>query len=56
MDQWEWHRSDVRQLAIKIRGMLELTENGKIIEWREYYSSNEWTRCGGQNLMGRVCF
>jgi len=32
--------------------MFELTENGKIIEWRETYDSDEWTRCGGPNLTG----
>ena len=38
-------------MALKVCGMFELTENGKIIEWREYYDNEYWTKCGGPTLV-----
>ena len=35
VDQWDWNGSGTWQMALKVCGMFELTENGKIIEWRE---------------------
>jgi limonene-1,2-epoxide hydrolase len=56
VDQWDWHRSGMRPMPLKVCSIFELTENGKIIEWRESYASDERTRCGGPNLTGWVSF
>jgi limonene-1,2-epoxide hydrolase len=51
VDQWDWNGSGTWQMALKVCGMFELTENGKIIEWREYYDNEYWTKCGGPTLV-----
>ena len=37
-------------MELKVCGMFELTVNGKIIEWREYYDNSYWTNHGGPSL------
>ncbi len=31
--------------------MFQLTVNGKIIEWREYYYNGYWSKNGGSSLL-----
>jgi hypothetical protein len=31
--------------------MFELTEDGKISEWREYYDNQHWSKHGGPSLV-----
>ena len=49
-DQWDWDGSGTWQLVLPVCGMFELTEDGKIFEWREYYDNEHWTKCGGPSL------
>ncbi|MGD9601039.1 MAG: limonene-1,2-epoxide hydrolase family protein [Gammaproteobacteria bacterium] len=51
VDRWDWNGSGTWQMELKVCGMFELTENGRIIEWREYYDNEYWTRCGGPTLV-----
>lgn len=51
VDQWDWNGSGVWQMELKVCGMFELTENGKIIEWREYYDNDYWSNNGGPSLV-----
>ena len=51
VDRWDWTGSGTWELELKVSGMFELTENGKIIEWREYYDNEDWTRKGGPSLV-----
>ncbi len=51
VDQWDWDGSNTWQMQLKVCGMFELTENGRIIEWREYYDNEYWTKCGGPTLV-----
>ena len=50
IDQWDWDGSNTWQLELKVCGMFELTEDGKIYEWREYYDNEAWTKGGGPRL------
>ena len=51
LDQWDWDGSGTWQLKLAVCGMFELTDDGKIIEWREYYDNNNWNRDGGPSLI-----
>ncbi len=51
LDQWDWNGSGTWQLKLPVCGMFELTEDGKIYEWREYYDNELWTRDGGPSLV-----
>lgn len=51
LDQWDWNGSGTWQLKLPVCGMFELTEDGKIREWREYYDNELWTRDGGPSLV-----
>lgn len=51
LDQWDWNGSGTWQLKLPVCGMFELTEDGKIREWREYYDNDLWTRDGGPSLV-----
>jgi limonene-1,2-epoxide hydrolase len=51
LDQWDWNGSGSWQLKLPVCGMFELTEDGKIYEWREYYDNELWTRDGGPSLL-----
>lgn len=51
VDQWDWNGSGTWQMELKVCGMFELTENGKIIEWREYYDNEYWNTHGGTSLV-----
>jgi limonene-1,2-epoxide hydrolase len=51
LDQWDWDGSNTWQLKLPVCGMFELTENGKICEWREYYDNEHWTKHGGPSLV-----
>ncbi len=51
VDRWDWTGSGTWELELKVCGMFELTENGRIIEWREYYDNEDWTRKGGPSLV-----
>jgi limonene-1,2-epoxide hydrolase len=51
VDQWDWNGSGTWQMELKVCGMFELTANGKIIEWREYYDNEYWNTHGGPSLV-----
>lgn len=50
LDQWDW---DGRGFNCKLPvcGIFELTEDGKIYEWREYYDNQVWSSQGGPSLV-----
>lgn len=50
VDRWDWSGSGKWEMELKVCGMFELTVNGKIIEWREYYDNAYWTNNGGPSL------
>lgn len=50
VDQWDWNGSGTWQMELKVCGMFELTDEGKIHEWREYYDNEYWTTHGGPSL------
>jgi limonene-1,2-epoxide hydrolase len=50
LDQWDWDGSGTWQLQLPVCGMFELTEDGKIYEWREYYDNEHWNKHGGPSL------
>lgn len=50
VDRWDWNGSGVWQMELKVCGMFELTEDGRIREWREYYDNAYWTDHGGPSL------
>ena len=49
-DQWDWDGSGTWQLVLPVCGMFELTDDGKIYEWREYYDNEHWAKYGGPSL------
>lgn len=51
LDQWDWDGSNTWQLNLHVCGMFELTEDGKICEWREYYDNDNWNDDGGPSLI-----
>lgn len=51
LDQWDWDGSNTWQLELHVCGMFELSSDGKIIEWREYYDNDNWTQDGGPSLV-----
>ena len=51
LDQWDWNGSGTWQLQLPVCGMFELTEDGKIYEWREYYDNEHWSKHGGPSLV-----
>ena len=50
VDRWDWSGSGKWEMELKVCGMFELTVNGKIIEWREYYDNAYWSNNGGPSL------
>lgn len=50
VDQWDWSGSGMWEMALKVCGMFELTGDGRIREWREYYDNEYWTKQGGPSL------
>ncbi|WP_221796152.1 limonene-1,2-epoxide hydrolase family protein [Aquisediminimonas sediminicola] len=51
VDRWDWSGSGKWEMELKVCGMFEVTVNGKIIEWREYYDNAYWTNHGGPSLV-----
>ena len=51
LDQWDWNGSGTWQLKLPVCGMFELTDEGKIYEWREYYDNEHWSKYGGPSLV-----
>lgn len=51
LDQWDWDGSGTWQFQLPVCGMFELTEDGKIHEWREYYDNAHWSKHGGPSLV-----
>lgn len=51
VDQWDWSGSGTWEMELKVCGMFELTEDGKIREWREYYDNAYWSGHGGPSLV-----
>jgi limonene-1,2-epoxide hydrolase len=51
LDKWDWDGSGTWQLKLPVCGMFELTEDGKLYEWREYYDNQHWTKYGGPSLV-----
>ena len=49
LDQWDWDGNGFT-LKLPVTGILELTPEGKIKEWREYYDNEHWTKYGGPTL------
>ncbi|MGR8921460.1 MAG: limonene-1,2-epoxide hydrolase family protein [Gammaproteobacteria bacterium] len=50
VDRWDWSGSGTWELELKVCGMFELSFDGKIYEWREYYDNNDWSTKGGPSL------
>ena len=51
VDRWDWTGSGTWELELKVCGMFELTFDGKICEWREFYDNNDWSTKGGPSLV-----
>jgi limonene-1,2-epoxide hydrolase len=51
VDRWDWTGSGTWELELKVCGMFELTFDGKIYEWREFYDNNDWSTKGGPSLV-----
>lgn len=51
LDQWDWTGSGTWQTLLPVCGMFELTDDGKIREWREYYDNEQWSKNGGPSLI-----
>lgn len=51
LDQWDWDGTGTWQLKLAVCGMFELTPEGKIYEWREYYDNSDWSGNGGPSLV-----
>ena len=51
LDCWDWDGSGTWQLQLPVCGMFELTPDGKIYEWREYYDNQHWSKYGGPSLV-----
>ena len=51
LDQWDWNGSGTWQTLLPVCGMFELTDDGKIYEWREYYDNECWSKNGGPSLV-----
>jgi limonene-1,2-epoxide hydrolase len=51
LDQWDWDGSGTWQTKLPVCGMFELTDEGKIYEWREYYDNEHWSKNGGPSLV-----
>ncbi len=51
LDQWDWNGNGTWELQLPVCGMFELTEDGKIHEWREYYDNQHWSGNGGPSLV-----
>ena len=51
LDCWDWDGSGTWQLQLPVCGMFELTPEGKIYEWREYYDNEHWSKHGGPSLV-----
>ncbi len=51
LDQWDWTGSGTWELELPVCGMFELTDDGKIYEWREYYDNEHWSKYGGPSLV-----
>jgi limonene-1,2-epoxide hydrolase len=49
LDQWDWDGNGFT-LKLPVTGIFELTPDGKIREWREYYDNAHWTKYGGPSL------
>jgi len=50
LDCWDWNGSGTWQLKLPVCGMFEISVNGHIYEWRDYYDNELWTRDGGPSL------
>lgn len=50
LDCWDWDGKGFT-LMLPVCGMFELTADGKIFEWREYYDNQHWTKYGGPSLV-----
>lgn len=42
---------DAWEALLPVCGMFELTEDGKIREWREYYDNEQWSKNSGPSLL-----
>lgn len=51
VDRWDWSGNGKWEMELKVCGMFEVTVNGKIIEWREYYDNGYWNSHGGPSLV-----
>ena len=50
LDQWDWDGTGLN-CKLPVCGIFELTEDGKIYEWREYYDNGVWLEQGGPSLV-----
>lgn len=50
LDQWDWDGKGYT-CKLPVCGVFELTEGGKIFEWREYYDNQIWLDQGGPSLV-----
>ena len=51
VDRWDWSGGGKWEMELKVCGMFEVSVNGKIYEWREYYDNAYWTNNGGPSLV-----
>jgi limonene-1,2-epoxide hydrolase len=50
LDQWDWDGKGLN-CKLPVCGIFELTDEGKIYEWREYYDNQVWLDQGGPSLV-----
>jgi limonene-1,2-epoxide hydrolase len=50
LDQWDWDGKGLN-CRLPVCGMFELTDDGRIYEWREYYDNQVWLDQGGPSLV-----
>lgn len=50
LDQWDWDGQGFT-CKLPVCGIFELTDDGKIFEWREYYDNQIWLDQGGPSLV-----
>jgi limonene-1,2-epoxide hydrolase len=47
----DWNGAAPGQLQLPVCGMFELTPDGKIYEWREYYDNQHWSEYAAPSLV-----
>ncbi|KAI9014099.1 hypothetical protein DFJ74DRAFT_276774 [Hyaloraphidium curvatum] len=50
-DQWDWSGSGHWEMELHVTSIFELTPDGIIYEWREYYDNEYWRTHNGPSLV-----